>query len=114
MLSKRLCKSLESERVAVGIDVRDGLVHVQGWKENSGISAMDLAMQMRTLDLRTVIFTDISRDGLGSGLNISATRELAEAEWIRRDCLGRRAYIEGCHGSARCRSSGCDHRAGII
>ena len=66
------------ERIAVGIDARDGLVRVRGWKDNSGISAMDLALQMRTAGLRTVIFTDVRRDGLGSGLNIDATRELAE------------------------------------
>jgi phosphoribosylformimino-5-aminoimidazole carboxamide ribotide isomerase len=65
------------ERIAVGIDARAGLVYVRGWTDNSGISAMDLAIQMRTLGLRTVIFTDISRDGLGSGLNISSTHELA-------------------------------------
>lgn len=66
-----------SEKIAVGIDARDGLVRVRGWKDDSGISATGLALQMRTLGLRTVIFTDVSRDGLGSGLNIAATRELA-------------------------------------
>ncbi|MCI0552050.1 MAG: 1-(5-phosphoribosyl)-5-[(5-phosphoribosylamino)methylideneamino]imidazole-4-carboxamide isomerase [Anaerolineae bacterium] len=71
-----------SERVAVGIDARDGLVRVRGWKDNTGISAIDLALQMRTLDLRTVIFTDISRDGLGSGLNIPATRQLADVSGL--------------------------------
>ena len=65
------------ERIAVGIDTRDGLVYVRGWTDNSGISAMDLAIQMRTLGLRTVIFTDISRDGLGYGLNIASTHQLA-------------------------------------
>jgi phosphoribosylformimino-5-aminoimidazole carboxamide ribotide isomerase len=70
------------ERVAVGIDARDGLVRVRGWKNNSGISAIDLALQMRMLGLRTVIFTDISRDGLGRGLNIAATRELAEVSGL--------------------------------
>jgi len=70
------------ERIAVGIDAREGLVRVRGWKNNSGISAIDLALQMRTLGLRTLIFTDISRDGLGSGLNIAATRELAEASGL--------------------------------
>jgi phosphoribosylformimino-5-aminoimidazole carboxamide ribotide isomerase len=71
-----------AERIAVGIDARDGLVHVRGWKDNSGISAIDLALQIRTLGLRTVIFTDISRDGLGSGLNIAATRELANVSGL--------------------------------
>jgi phosphoribosylformimino-5-aminoimidazole carboxamide ribotide isomerase len=71
-----------AERVAVGIDARAGFVYVRGWTDNSRISAIDLAVQMRTLGLRTVIFTDISRDGLSSGLNISATRELAEASGL--------------------------------
>jgi phosphoribosylformimino-5-aminoimidazole carboxamide ribotide isomerase len=71
-----------AERISVGIDARDGLVHVSGWTDNSGISAVDLALQMRTLGLRTVIFTDIGRDGLGTGLNISSTRELAETSGL--------------------------------
>ena len=71
-----------AERIAVGIDARDGLVRVRGWKDNSGISAIDLALQIRTLGLRTVIFTDISRDGLGSGVNIAATRELANVSGL--------------------------------
>jgi phosphoribosylformimino-5-aminoimidazole carboxamide ribotide isomerase len=71
-----------AERIAVGIDARDGLVRVRGWVDNSGISATDLALRMRTLGLRTVIFTDVRRDGLGSGLNIDATRELAEVSGL--------------------------------
>ena len=79
-------KKFGADNIAVGIDARDGLVRVRGWKENSGISATELALQMRTLrqaqggalGLRTVIFTDVSRDGLGRGLNIPSTRELAE------------------------------------
>jgi phosphoribosylformimino-5-aminoimidazole carboxamide ribotide isomerase len=70
------------DRIAVGIDARAGSVYVRGWTDNSGISATDLAIQMRTLGLRTVIFTDISRDGLGRGLNISSTRELAEVSGL--------------------------------
>jgi len=71
-----------SESIAVGIDARDGLVRVRGWKHASGVSALDLALQMRTLGLRTVIFTDVSRDGLGTGLNIPSTRELAEVSGL--------------------------------
>jgi len=71
-----------AERIAVGIDARDGLVRVRGWQDNSGISATDLALHMRTLSLRTVIFTDIRRDGLSSGLNIDSTRELAEVSGL--------------------------------
>ncbi len=71
-----------ADRVAVGIDARDGLVRVRGWKDSGGISAIELALQMRTLGLHTVIFTDVSRDGLGTGLNIPATRQLADASGL--------------------------------
>lgn len=67
-----------AEQIAIGIDARDGLVRTRGWKDNSGVPALDLALQMRTFGLGTVIFTDVSRDGLGSGLNIPATQELSE------------------------------------
>jgi phosphoribosylformimino-5-aminoimidazole carboxamide ribotide isomerase len=70
------------ERIAVGIDAREGLVHVRGWKDKSRVSAFDLALQARTLGVRTLIFTDVSRDGLGTGLNITATCELAEASGL--------------------------------
>jgi phosphoribosylformimino-5-aminoimidazole carboxamide ribotide isomerase len=70
-------KNFGSSRVAVGIDARDGLVLVHGWKSNSGIAAVDLAIQMRDLGVRSIIFTDVNRDGVGRGLNIEATQELA-------------------------------------
>ena len=76
-LVKESLQKFGAERIAVGIDARDGLVQVRGWTEDSGISAMALARQMGNLGLRTVIFTDISRDGLGSGLNLSSTQQLA-------------------------------------
>jgi phosphoribosylformimino-5-aminoimidazole carboxamide ribotide isomerase len=75
-------KKFGPERIAVGIDARDGLVRVRGWKEDSGVKATDLVLQMPDLGLRTVIFTDVSRDGLGSGLNIPSTRALAEASGL--------------------------------
>lgn len=71
-----------AERIAVGIDARDGIVRVRGWQSSSGILATDLARQMRTLGVRTLVFTDISRDGLGSGLNISSTRALADVSRV--------------------------------
>jgi phosphoribosylformimino-5-aminoimidazole carboxamide ribotide isomerase len=67
-----------ADRIAAGIDARDGLVRVRGWREDSGLPAVDLALHLKKLGLRTVIFTDIRRDGLGSGLNIEATQALAQ------------------------------------
>lgn len=75
-------KRFGPEKIALGTDARDGSVRVRGWQSNSGISAKDLALQMRTFGLRTVIFTDVSRDGLGTGLNIASTRELADVSGL--------------------------------
>jgi phosphoribosylformimino-5-aminoimidazole carboxamide ribotide isomerase len=67
-----------AEKIAVGVDSRDGVVRVRGWAANSGILAADLARQLQALGIRTMIFTDISRDGLGRGLNLRAARSLAD------------------------------------
>jgi phosphoribosylformimino-5-aminoimidazole carboxamide ribotide isomerase len=71
-------KRFGAEKIAVGIDARDGMVRVRGWQSDGGVSAEDLALHMRILGLGTVIFTDVSRDGMGHGLNIPATSALAE------------------------------------
>lgn len=75
-------KKFGAETIAIGIDARDGVVRVRGWQASSGILATDLALQMRALGVRTLVFTDISRDGLGAGLNISSTRALAEVSGL--------------------------------
>ena len=75
-------KRFGAARIAVGIDARDGIVRIRGWKDNSSVSAMDLALQMKNVGVQTVVFTDVSRDGLGSGLNIKSTRELAQASGL--------------------------------
>jgi phosphoribosylformimino-5-aminoimidazole carboxamide ribotide isomerase len=71
-----------ADKIAVGIDARDGLVRVRGWQSNSGIESTTLALQMQAAGLRTVIFTDVSRDGVGLGLNIEATKKMAETSGL--------------------------------
>ena len=66
-----------TERIAVGIDARDGLVQTHGWKQTGGISAIEMAQQYAARGLRWVIFTDVARDGMDTGLNVAATAELA-------------------------------------
>lgn len=68
-----------SERVAVSLDARDGLVKTRGWQEATTVRAEDLAMQLAAVGVRTVIYTDISRDGVLSGPNVAATAGLAAA-----------------------------------
>ena len=77
-----LIEAFGPAKIAVGIDARDGLVRVHGWQSNTGILATDLALRMRASGVHTIIFTDISRDGLGSGLNIPSTRALATSSGL--------------------------------
>jgi phosphoribosylformimino-5-aminoimidazole carboxamide ribotide isomerase len=66
------------DRVVVGVDARDGMVAAQGWTETSQVAAKDLVQRMADLGVRTVIYTDISRDGTLEGPNIAATAELVQ------------------------------------
>ncbi len=63
----------------VGIDAKNGLVAVQGWAEVTDITAIELAKKFEGVGVAAIIYTDISRDGMMQGVNIDATRQLAEA-----------------------------------
>lgn len=65
-------------RIACGIDAREGKVAVRGWTRQSDRSALDLALEMRDAGVETLIYTDIARDGMLNGPNISATAGLVE------------------------------------
>jgi phosphoribosylformimino-5-aminoimidazole carboxamide ribotide isomerase len=66
-------------RIAVGIDARDGMVAIEGWAETSQISALTLAKRFEDAGVAVIIYTDIARDGVLSGLNLEATGALARA-----------------------------------
>ena len=66
-------------RIAVGLDARDGRVAVQGWAETSDLSALEIAQRFEDAGVAAIIHTDISRDGLLKGLNLDATLSLADA-----------------------------------
>ncbi len=66
-------------RIAVGIDARDGKVAIEGWAETSAVTALDLARAFEDAGVAALIYTDIARDGVLEGLNLDATRALAEA-----------------------------------
>ena len=71
------------ERIVVGIDARDGVVRVRGWREAAPLQAADLAQRWAGMGGRWLVFTDIARDGVGSGVNVAATAELARATGLR-------------------------------
>ncbi len=66
------------ERIAVGIDIRDGFVAIKGWTEKSETDAFEFCEKMQQLGVKTLICTDISRDGAMQGANHALYRELSE------------------------------------
>ena len=70
------------DQIAVGVDARDGYVAVNGWKELSRERGVDFCRRLRDAGVRTVIYTDISRDGAGQGTNLELYEELAGLEGL--------------------------------
>jgi phosphoribosylformimino-5-aminoimidazole carboxamide ribotide isomerase len=65
------------DRVAVGIDARDGRVAVEGWTETSELDARDLARRFEDAGVAAIVYTDIARDGMLTGPNLESTAALA-------------------------------------
>ncbi|MBR7061283.1 MAG: 1-(5-phosphoribosyl)-5-[Eubacterium sp.] len=65
--------------IAVGIDAKDGFAAAEGWTEKSEIHFVDLAKKMEQIGVKTIIYTDISKDGTLAGPNIAQLKELNEA-----------------------------------
>lgn len=74
-----LVQRFGTERLAVGIDARDGLVAVKGWTDVSTVRAADLARRMYDLGIQTLIHTDIATDGMLTGPNFAAQEALLRA-----------------------------------
>lgn len=70
------------ERIVVGIDARDGLVAIEGWREGSSTLATDLARAVVNLGARHIIYTDIARDGTLAGPNLPALQAIIAAAGV--------------------------------
>ena len=68
-----------AEKIAVGIDAKNGFVSAEGWTDTSEINFIDLAKQMEAIGVQYIIFTDISKDGMLSGPNLTMLDELKAA-----------------------------------
>jgi len=66
------------EKIAVGVDIKDGMVAIKGWTEVSAESCFDFCEKLQRIGVKTIICTDISKDGLLSGTNLELYKELSE------------------------------------
>ena len=71
------------EKVAVGVDIKDGFVAIKGWTERSELEAFDFCEKLQKLGIRTIICTDISRDGAMRGTNRELYKKLSETLSMR-------------------------------
>lgn len=81
-------------RIAVGIDAREGLVKTRGWERNENISAIELARRVAGLGVERIIFTDIARDGVLEGINIEQTCAIARESGVKVTASGGVSSLE--------------------
>jgi len=100
--------ALYGDKIAIGLDARNGEIAVDGWTSGSGVNVIDFAKTMQGIGAQTVIYTDIARDGMLTGPATQSTRELVDA-------TGLSVIASGGIGSeediTRIRTSGC---SGVI
>lgn len=70
------------DRIVVGIDAKNGIVAVDGWGVSGNVEATALAKEMKKAGVKTIIYTDISRDGTLAGVNVEATAKLARESGV--------------------------------
>jgi phosphoribosylformimino-5-aminoimidazole carboxamide ribotide isomerase len=69
---------LYGEKIVVGVDIKDGYVAIKGWLEVSKLSCFDFCRELESIGVKTIICTDISKDGMMSGTNRELYRELVD------------------------------------
>ena len=82
------------DRIAVGVDARDGYIAINGWKELSSETGIEFCKRLRDVGVKTVIYTDISRDGAEKGTNLELYRELAKIEGLNITASGGVSSLE--------------------
>jgi phosphoribosylformimino-5-aminoimidazole carboxamide ribotide isomerase len=94
--------------IVVGIDAREGKVALRGWQKLSNMNAIDLAMKVADMGVERIIFTDIERDGMMNGVNLVATREIAQASGLKVTASGGVASLQDIHALKELEEFGVD------
>lgn len=96
------------DRIAAGVDAREGLVKVRGWQQATQKPVLELVEELMAMGLAWVIVTDIARDGLGTGLNLASIRPLTRLPGLKVIASG------GVHDQADIELARQEHCAGVI
>ncbi len=94
--------------IVVAIDARDGKVALRGWEKVSELDAMTLAQRVADAGVERVVFTDIGRDGMMTGVNVDATREIAETTGLKVTASGGVATLDDIYALREIEEFGVD------
>lgn len=75
---KEAVATFGADKIVIGIDAKDGMVAIKGWETISNVDAVTLALSMKDLGVKTIIYTDISKDGMLCGPNFAQTARMVE------------------------------------
>ncbi|MFZ4621166.1 MAG: 1-(5-phosphoribosyl)-5-[(5-phosphoribosylamino)methylideneamino]imidazole-4-carboxamide isomerase [Bacteroidota bacterium] len=87
-LVSRCVADFGARKIVVGIDAKNGVVMTKGWKENTGIEAVSLALNMKALGVCRIVYTDIARDGMLAGPNFEAIQQIAQRTGLKVTASG--------------------------
>lgn len=103
---REMCRKYPS-RLALGIDARDGQVAVEGWLETSEVAAVDLAQQFQQEPIAAIIYTDIARDGMLTGPNLDAMKQMKQAVDVPVIASGGVAEVDDIRRLSQLGMDGC-------
>ena len=105
---EKLLNKYTDEQIILGIDARNRKVSIEGWKENTQIKDIKFALKWKNFGIKRVVFTDISRDGMLSGPNLVALREMAEHTGLKIVASGGVSSIDDLEQLKKLESYGVD------
>lgn len=96
------------DTIVVGIDARDGKVALRGWEKLSAINAIDFSQKVAEMGISRIVYTDIARDGMLTGINLAATRDIAEASGLHVTASGGVASLDDIYALKEIEAFGVD------
>lgn len=75
---REMVRRFGEDAIVAGVDAKNGMVAVEGWEKVSTMTASSLCLKMKDMGVKHIVYTDISRDGMLSGPNVEATKDLTE------------------------------------
>jgi len=91
---EKLLGKFGGEKIAVGIDAKRGTVVTRGWEKEAALSAAGFALQLASVGVERIIYTDVSRDGMLNGVNVEATCEIARVSGLKVTASGGVSSLE--------------------